>query len=401
MKSSSLNNISSVYTIRLIFSYLEYNHFFSLIKYNKQIQNKMKINLKENVFLNKYIERMTKKKYAEDFGERLALLPGAIIYGPIYIYFFLHYLLNAILTIDLNPKLYKNKDKYWEIINNSIIRKLLTPIFHFFSIYVIFHVLYNLLGDYISTQKIFLFLLDLVIIVHSLYEIALFKKIKMIYSYALNGKWIIFFDELLIIVNLIYIIVTCICYLSYRKIKTFPKYEKTYFLNQYKGILIKEFKISEDFTNYSQEDKNKFISTNVDNFKIKYSKNDLVLINHINDYRIKNNLNELIIDEKIPNFIIKGSTEIFLSSKNIMKLSNIKYVLRFNKTNISFETLQNNKEIMEIINNPFFNKINIVQQSENKYITIYEEFDGKNYDVISIRDNNGNENSILKTNVSD
>ena len=90
-----------------------------------------------------------------------------------------------------------------------------------------------------------------------------------------------------------------------------------------------------------------------------------------------------------------------MSSNNIIKLSNIKYVLRFNKNHIDFENLLNNKDIMEILNNPFFNKINIVQQSENKYITIYEEFDGKNYDVISIRDNNGNENSILKTNVSD
>ena len=80
MKSSSLNNISSVYTIRLIFSYLEYNHFFSLIKYNKQIQNKMKINLKENVFLNKYIERMTKIEFTKHLGDGLALLPGAIIY---------------------------------------------------------------------------------------------------------------------------------------------------------------------------------------------------------------------------------------------------------------------------------------------------------------------------------
>ena len=83
-----------------------------------------------------------------------------------------------------------------------------------------------------------------------------------------------------------------------------------------------------------------------------------------------------------------------------MKLSNIKYVLRFNKTNISFETLQNNKEIMEIINNPFFNKINIAQQSSVKYITIYEKFDEKNYESILIRDSYRDENSILKTNES-
>lgn len=54
-----------------------------------------------------------------DLNEELSILLGAIIYGAIYIYFFLHYLLNLILTIDLNPKLYKIKDGYWEIINNG------------------------------------------------------------------------------------------------------------------------------------------------------------------------------------------------------------------------------------------------------------------------------------------
>lgn len=398
MKSTSLINISSVHAIKLIFSYLEYNRFFSLIKYNKQIQQKLKVNLKENVFPNKYIERMTQMGLY-DLNEELSILLGAIIYGAIYIYFFLHYLLNLILTIDLNPKLYKIKDGYWEIINNSIIR-ILTPIFHFFSIYVLCHVLYNIYRDYASTHKIFMFLLALVIFVHCFYEKVLIHKINIIYSYALNRKWIIFFDVLLIIVNLIHIIVTFIYFCQYSKTETYPK-NKANLLNEYKGIKIHEFQISEDFIHYSEKDKNKFLSTKIDNFKIYYSQNDLELINHINDYRLKKNLNELIKDENIPNFIIKGSTEIFLSSNNIIKLSNIKYVLRFNNNNIYFETLQNNEDIMDIINNPFFNKINIVQQSENKYITIYEEFDGKNYDVISIRDNNGNENSILKTNVSD
>ena len=55
---------------------------------------------------------------------------------------------------------------------------------------------------------------------------------------------------------------------------------------------------------------------------------------------------------------------------------------------------------MEIVNQPFFNKINIVQQSEVKYITIYEEFDERNNDSEIIKVNDGNENSILKTNVS-
>ena len=55
---------------------------------------------------------------------------------------------------------------------------------------------------------------------------------------------------------------------------------------------------------------------------------------------------------------------------------------------------------MDILNNPFFDKINIVKQSDVKYITIYEENIQKNYQAILIRDNYGNnENSTLRTTV--
>ena len=105
MKSSSLTNISSVHTIKLIFSHLEYNRFFSLIKYNKEIQQNLKINFKENIFPNNYIERLSQNGLSNDYSDGLAFIYGMIIYGVIYIFFFLHYLLNVILTINLNPKL--------------------------------------------------------------------------------------------------------------------------------------------------------------------------------------------------------------------------------------------------------------------------------------------------------
>ena len=401
MKSSSLTNISSVHTIKLIFSHLEYNRFFSLIKYNKEIQQNLKINFKENIFPNNYIERLSQNGLSNDYSDGLAFIYGMIIYGVIYIFFFLHYLLNVILTINLNPKLYKNNDSYWETINGNLVKKF-SILFHFFALFVLCHVLKHFSYEYIGAHKIFVLFLALIIFAHGWYEIALFHKIKLIYSFALNGKWMIFFDVILIILNFIHVIVSGLCLYQYIfLIKTVPEFVKIFFLNLYKGISIYEYRIYEDFNEYSERKRQKVISENANFYKINYSKNDLDLIKHINEYRLKKNLNEFIRNDDIPNFIIKGSTEIFLSSNNIIKLSNIKYVLRFNKNHIDFENLLNNKDIMEILNNPFFNKINIVQQSENKYITIYEEFDGKNYDVISIRDNNGNENSILKTNVSD
>ena len=110
-------------------------------------------------------------------------------------------------------------------------------------------------------------------------------------------------------------------------------------------------------------------------------------------------MNELICDKKIPQFIIKGNTEIILANSNIIKLSNIKYVLKFKEEFIDFERMRSNKDIMNIVKKPFLNKINIVQQGNTKYITIYEDLDEKNnYHVIRIRDNFENENSKLKQN---
>ena len=134
-------------------------------------------------------------------------------------------------------------------------------------------------------------------------------------------------------------------------------------------------------------------------FEIKNSDNDLKLIKSINDYRLKKNLNELICDKKIPEFIIKGNTEIILTNSNIIKLSDIKYVLKFKEEFVNFERMRNNTDIMNILKKPFLNKINLVQQGNNKYITIYEDFDKKNnYDVIRIRDSFENENIELKQN---
>ena len=67
----------------------------------------------------------------DDMGNGLLILYSFIIFGFIYLYFFIHYLINAILYIKLDPKLYKNNDIYWEIINSFLFRK-----FSIFSIFI-------------------------------------------------------------------------------------------------------------------------------------------------------------------------------------------------------------------------------------------------------------------------
>ena len=133
----------------------------------------------------------------------------------------------------------------------------------------------------------------------------------------------------------------------------------------------------------------------MNHFKIDYLQSDLDLIKAINDYRYKKNLNELILDNNIPEYIIKGSTELILSLSNVIKISNIKYILKFN-VNDDFVFIKNDKNSMRILLQPFFNKINIIRQRNTKYITVYEDFDIQNYNTIRVKDNFEDENSVLK-----
>ena len=169
------------------------------------------------------------------------------------------------------------------------------------------------------------------------------------------------------------------------------QHNKIRYLLLFKDIKIKKYEIPDNLE--SIENKRKYFESKVNDLEIEYSRTDLNLIESINNYRQKNNLNDLIIDCKIPNFIIKESTEIILSASNIIKISNIKYLFRLNIED-DFEKIKEDENINNILLKPFLNKINIAQQGKIKYMTVYEDFDNKNYEVIQIKDKLENENLL-------
>ena len=88
MKSSSLEKISSIYTIKLMFSHLEYNRFFYLIKYNKQIQQSLNINFKENIHLNGYIKRNTENDIGGSYSSGWVQYFLYILWSYISLFFY-------------------------------------------------------------------------------------------------------------------------------------------------------------------------------------------------------------------------------------------------------------------------------------------------------------------------
>ena len=318
MEDSSLLNISSSYIIKQTFSFIDYNRFISLIKYNKNYQNILEFNLKKNVHYNKKIE----KKEEVSIGSDEPLNHSFVIYIFVryYLYFIIHYILNLVITIKLNNAS-KSNEFFWSLIDGLIIKKL-SVLMCVLSFHVLCHVSFHTTRDYTITKSIYLLLLDLILIFHVSYEILLIYKIKTIYSFALNGKWIIIFDAIYLIANIYFIYFSIQAGKEYNKCKEYSRYSYYNYLLLFKGINIKEFELPKDFN--SIENKRKYLEFEANYFEIEYSNDNIDLINSINIFRKTKNLNELIVDYKIPYFIIKGSTEIILYSSNIIKLSDIK-----------------------------------------------------------------------------
>ena len=108
MENPLIIKILSPFSLRYIFSHLEYNRFISLIKYSKNIQKDLNINLKNNINHNKYIEREVKNSIPNDSFEGIGGFFAGLNITAIYLYFFIHYIINRIVEIKLNS----NYDKY-------------------------------------------------------------------------------------------------------------------------------------------------------------------------------------------------------------------------------------------------------------------------------------------------
>jgi hypothetical protein len=389
MEDISLLKISSSFIIKQIFSNLDYTRFISLIKYSKKYQQKLEFNLKENIHYYKNIGKKEKIGVgSNDWGDGLRLLAAIPLFVPHYLYFIIHYILNSALTIKLNNN-EKSNGFFWRIINGII--KKYSILIYIGSFYVLYHALDYSRSDYIDRKIIYVILLLLIMLFHACYEFLLIHKIKIISSFALNGKWMIVFDVIYLLANISYTFFTKKLFDQYMEAKAYPRYEYYNYLLLFKDIKIKKYEIPDNLE--SIENKRKYFESKVNDLEIEYSRNDLNLIESINNYRQKNNLNELIIDYKIPNFIIKESTEIILSASNIIKISNIKYLFRLNIED-DFEKIKEDENMINILLKPFLNKINIAQQGKIKYMTVYDDFDNKNYEIVQIKDKLENENLL-------
>jgi hypothetical protein len=125
MESESfLNNIRSKHILKQVFSYIDFKSFSSLIKYNKSLQKKLDINFKNYYFNNIYAKRF------ETNGFNYILnLPNIIIKAIMLVFFLIYiiifYVKGSFIDEIIKANCDKNKIKFIEIMNNSLIGYLI------------------------------------------------------------------------------------------------------------------------------------------------------------------------------------------------------------------------------------------------------------------------------------
>ena len=403
MESKSfLNNINSKHILKQVFiySYFEFKSFLKLIKYNKSLQKRLDINIKKYFLNYEYKEKLIEKNEFMFMFSIPNIIIKAIMIVFFLIYLIIFYVKGSFIDEYMKNNCNKNKIKFIEIINNSLIGYLI-----FLIISILWYIL-NFKGKILfsSTKKLIISIL--ILLIDIFYYILICVKYNytnnIIFDNLLKEKnnkfvecWFINYDIIFLIISPIYYI-TFLFFIFCLK-NNFGHIEDHIIsiLNQFKGVNIIDFEFDKDFNDCNNKEINKLILKNARNYKYKLNKNQIDLIKKINDIRSKYKIPLLKydLDQRIPHCIINEITEVVLyNDKNNFKLKSFLYLFRYKKN--KFINFINNDEILSVITNDLLNKIKIIEQNDTEYILIYNTSSLKNKNNLNQISYNTNENLL-------
>ena len=385
-RSYLLNKIKSKFILQKILSmaFKDIKSVLELIKYNKSLNNKLGINIKDYYEYNSKI-KIKKNKLS------ICMLTSHLVFEIMIFLLFLIYIImfyakgtfnNNNLKKDYNVK----KKKFVDFMNNYI----LLLYFGFIMISVLLKIFYINKKEKVflkgNIKRIYYLLMSIIHLTHYIVFIIKCVYIRKIvleyllpdysfgeYKAASNSIWFYSFDIFLITFISFYLLINymllIVCWCE--NIDDI----KERFLNQIDRININDFELPSNFDDLNKKAKNEFIfnKNNMKKYEYKLNQNQINLIQNINDIRQQNNIPKFIYEEneKLPDFIINKKTElIFYKNENIYKLSTNYYIFKYPKN--EFKNNLNDKEIINILIIDYLDRINIIEQEDIEFVSIYK-----------------------------
>jgi len=379
--------------LKQIFSHLEIVHILKLIKYNKVLQNRLQITRElffDNSDLPRYEYELNTKIIQQSpithgynlmkFEDFCVLICNTCSSFILLIYLLIYSIL--LVTRDLfdesNTLENYDQDSLNKIKLLNISLFILLAMIILGDCFIICYVGKDYEYDYGCKKCKKTILIFFLILVHITFEGLIIWKLVLSYNImSVSTTWFIVLDYIFIILNFLYILYQGFIIYKFLKIsgKNILK-EPEFVLKSYNKIKIKNFKLPEDFANYNKTQKKRYISDNADNFIYDIKTDQIELIDLMDSYRQKFGLSTYYF-KKIPNIpkdMLKIPSEaIFFEYKNIFKIGENKYILKYPIGEFKEILIQENKEIMNIISRDNLNTIHIInREPEIEYIYIWE-----------------------------
>jgi hypothetical protein len=342
-KECLLLKISSNYVLKSIISQLEYNSVLKLVKYNKRLQRRLNISIKD-YSLDYEIRRNITETLDRNFGRSSIfkkILIGFLITRLLFkayqcVLAGLFILLNPYKEIKLIKEGFEKQKKFLLFLEQYMLYLIMADFF----ILLILGVLCKLSQDYY-------YFFFIAIFIDAILQLIAFSVSLWILSVLYNDfdyNWFRVYYIVYIIIIVVYIICLIAC-LIISVLKFFYKKNIESFITKFQGIKIKDYKIDEkNFSEMEPQEKKEYLLSS--SSKMTFETNDQ-LVRIINAYRNKNYLSKLKYVKSFPEFILKGNSIVKFTFNNIINLENKKYLFRY-PSGVFLQMLGEKKKILLI-----------------------------------------------------
>ena len=407
---TNIDKISNKFILKSLFSYLNYKDILRLVKYNKKLQNNLGFNL-ENYKMKSSFLKYEYTKETKTYRERK--VSGKESFGYAFMSIFISYMtcilftysfIYTILLVSLDSFDESNTIENYNKSSAKIIKTINACLFILDAVclgtcfFFIFYVFKNEELDYGIKRYVKWTLIILIDLTHFTFEGLIIWKLVLSYKIKKDDNpWFMTMDYIFIFLHFFYILyLLCFSITYFCDSGKFIHTSTNFYLTKFNGIDT-NYELPDNFHKWNKRQRKKYIFNNYKNFIYRnYNSSKLYnLLQSINSYRSENGLNKLNISytNQIPFYISNEPSEMMLfPERNIFKLSNNEYIIRYPIGEFKKNLENKNIELLIILLKDNLNEIQVHTSKDLEYFYISDKFN-KTFDVKYIFDDDDNDNN--------